>query len=77
MKTGLFGYSYEISDTSALTPVLSPRRGGIVRRVLSHAMGWVILCLTANDTESATAMRIEKLSSDVKYSPSPRGRGPG
>jgi protein required for attachment to host cells len=63
--------------TFALIPALSPRRGGNVRRVLSHAIGWVILRLTAKDTESVTAMRIEKLSSNVRCSPSPRGRGPG
>jgi hypothetical protein len=45
--------------TSALTPALSPRRGGMVRRVLSHAIDRVILCLTANNTESVTAMKIE------------------
>ena len=48
--------------TSALTPALSPRRGRIVRRVLSHAIGWVIRCLTANDPELVTAMEIEKFS---------------
>ena len=57
--------------TSALTPALSPRRGRIIRRVLSHVMFWVAIRLTANDTESVTATRIEKLSSDVRYSPSP------
>jgi hypothetical protein len=49
--------------TSALALALSPKRGRIVRRVLSHAIDRVILCLTANDTESATAIRIKKLSS--------------
>ena len=51
--------------TSALTPALSPRRGGIIRRVLSRATGWVTVRLTANDTESVMAMRIEKLSGNV------------
>jgi hypothetical protein len=46
--------------TLALTPALSPRRGRIIRRVLSHAMCWIVVRLTANDTESVTAMEIEK-----------------
>jgi hypothetical protein len=50
---------------SALTPALSPRRGGIERRVLSHATGWGIVRLTANDTKLGTATRIVKLSSDM------------
>jgi hypothetical protein len=51
--------------TSALTPALSPRRGRMVRRVLSRAMYRVVVRLTANDTESVTAMRIEKWSGNV------------
>ena len=51
--------------TSALTPALSPRRGGIIRRVLSRATGWVTVRLTADDTKSVTVPRIEKLSGDV------------
>ena len=51
--------------TSALTPALSPRRGGIVRRVLSNALSRVVVRLTANDTKSVTAMRIEKWSGNV------------
>jgi hypothetical protein len=51
--------------TSALTPALSPRRGRIIRRVLSKAMCRVIVRLTANDTKSVTAMRIEKWSGNV------------
>jgi hypothetical protein len=46
--------------TSALTPALSPGRGRIIHRVLSHALFWVAVRLTANDTESVTAMEIEK-----------------
>jgi len=58
--------------TSALTPALSPRRGRIVRRVLSRAMCRVVVRLTANGTESVTAMRIEKWSGNVTArSPSP------
>ena len=49
----------------------------MVRRVLSHAIGWVILCLTANNTEPVAATRIEKLPSDVNCSPSPGGEGRG
>jgi hypothetical protein len=45
--------------TSALTPALSPRRGRIIRCVLSHAMFRVVVCVTVNDTESGTAMEIE------------------
>jgi len=41
------------------------RRGRIIRRVLSHAMCRVVVRLTANDTESVMAMRIEKLSGNV------------
>jgi hypothetical protein len=41
------------------------RRGRIIRRVLSQAMCRVVVHLTANDTESTTAMRIEKLSGNV------------
>jgi hypothetical protein len=67
VKIGLFGYGHEISDASALTPALSPRRGGIVRRVLSHAIGWVILYLTVHDTLSVAATRIEKLSNDMRW----------
>jgi hypothetical protein len=62
--------------TSALTPALSPRRGRIIRRALSHAMCWVVVRLTANDTESVIAMRIEKLLGTVKMltlSPGERG----
>ncbi len=55
----------ELAFTLALTPALSPRRGRIIRRVLIHAIVCVILCLTANDTMSVTAMRIEKLPSTV------------
>jgi hypothetical protein len=51
--------------TSALTPALSPRRGRIIRRVLSQAMCRVVVRLTANDTKSVMAMRIEKLSGNV------------
>ena len=51
--------------TSALTPALSPRRGRITRRVLNHALYRVVVRLTANDTESVTAMRIEKWSGNV------------
>jgi hypothetical protein len=41
------------------------RRGRMVRRVLSRAMYRVVVRLTANDTESVTAMRIEKWSGNV------------
>jgi hypothetical protein len=41
---------------------IGTRRGRIIRRVLSQAMCRVVVRLTANDTESVTAMRIEKLS---------------
>jgi hypothetical protein len=44
----------------ALSPALFPRRGRIIRRVLSHAMCWIVVRLTANDAESVTAMEIEK-----------------
>jgi hypothetical protein len=65
--------------TSALTPALSPRRGRIIRRVLSQAMCQVVVRLTANDTESVTAMRIQKWSGNVTVrSLSPgEGRGEG
>jgi hypothetical protein len=33
---------------------LSPRRRGIIRRVLSHAMFLIVVCVTVNDTESGT-----------------------
>ena len=39
----------------------------MVRRVLSHAIDPVILCLTANNTESVAAMKIELLSSDAMW----------
>jgi len=64
------------SNASALTFHPLPRRE-LFAEFLSHATDRVILCLTANNTESVTAMRIEKLSSDAMCSPSPRGRGPG
>ncbi|MGO9000888.1 MAG: hypothetical protein ACLQHM_02850 [Limisphaerales bacterium] len=46
--------------TSALTPALSPGRGRIIRRGLNQAMYWVVVPLTVNDTESVTAMKVEK-----------------
>ena len=65
MKQDSSGAAMASGMTSALTPALSPRRGRIVRRVLSQAMCWVVVRLTANDTESVTAMRIEKWSGNV------------
>jgi hypothetical protein len=50
---------------SALTPALSPRRGAIERRVLSHATSWGVVRLMANDTKPVTATRIVKISSDM------------
>ncbi|MGB8368926.1 MAG: hypothetical protein WCF71_06480 [Verrucomicrobiia bacterium] len=46
--------------TSALTPALTPGRGRIIRRGLNQAMYWVVVPLTVNDTESVTAMKVEK-----------------
>ena len=66
MKQGSSGSTMKSVMTSALTPALSPRRGGIVRRALSHVTGRVVVRLTANDTKSVMAMRIEKFSSAVK-----------
>jgi AmmeMemoRadiSam system protein B/AmmeMemoRadiSam system protein A len=43
-KTGLIGCSHDIMDakmTSALTPALSPRRGGIVRRSFENLYDWI------------------------------------
>ena len=60
-EIGLFGYSHNAND-SRVTSALTPGRGRIIRRVLSQAMCWVVVRLTANDTESVAAMRIEKLS---------------
>ena len=51
--------------TFALTPALSPGRGRIIRRGLNQAMYWVVVPLTVNDTESVTAMKVEKLSGNV------------
>jgi hypothetical protein len=52
VKTGLFGYSHEISDASALTPALSPRRGRIVRRSFENLYDWIgrtPICKTRNN----------------------------
>ena len=65
MKMDFSTFSMELPFTSALTPALSPRRGGIVRRVLRRATGPVVVPLTADDTKSVTAPRIRKLSGVV------------
>ena len=51
--------------TSALTPALSPKRGGIVRRVFSNAIRRVGVRLSVNGMESVMATKIEKLSGNV------------
>ena len=61
----LGAYQFLSTLTSALTPALSPRRGGIIRRALGHATSSVVVRLTANDTEAMIATRIEKFSSAV------------
>jgi hypothetical protein len=43
--------------TSALAPALSPSRGRIIRRVLSHVTFRIIVRLKAKDKESVIAMR--------------------
>jgi hypothetical protein len=63
--------------TFALTPTLFPRRGRIIRRGLNQAMCWVVVRLTVNDTESVTAMKVEKLSGNVTMRSLSSGRGPG
>ena len=65
MKQDASGATMKSVVTSALTPALSPRRGRIVRRVLSRATGRVVVPLTADDTKSVTAPRIGKLSGVV------------
>jgi hypothetical protein len=45
---------------SALTPALSPQERGNRSPRMSHAMCRVVVRLTANDTESVTAMEIER-----------------
>ena len=65
MKTDFSMFSMKLPFTSALTPALSPRRGGIVRRVLSDALSRVVVRFTSNDMESVTAARVGKSSSNV------------
>ena len=67
--------------TSALTPALSPRRGRIVRRVLSHAnICQRVVPLTANDTEWEPAMKIAEFiqrRAVADLLPGGEGRGEG
>ena len=51
--------------TLALTPALSPGRGRIIRRVLCQRVSWVVERLTVNNSESVTAMKIEKRSGNA------------
>ena len=53
------------------------RRGRIIRRGLNQAMCWVVVRLTVNDTESVTAMKVEKLSGNMTMRSLSSGRGPG
>jgi len=72
-ETGFLDVFSGIRFTLALTPALGlksrfrigTRRGRIIRRVLSHAICRIIVRPTANDTESVTAMTIEKWSGNV------------
>ena len=41
VSIGLFGYSHKISDTSALTPALSPKRGRIGRCFIENLDDWI------------------------------------